>query len=183
MVVTLSFLTIMALALSLFLWPKFEVSNSTNFKVIALSYAVVALLASGYLYWPHFVNLTTPKPQWTKRNNPASQTDLDILLRADELLQEEANWDQKNERHCLIWAKNNLFCALALAQREVIGEYDHHGIPTQEIRFTILDQYPQRWSRHPIMDFNNHPDTSFVEIKKVLADTINTLKVRLITKD
>ncbi|TQV74598.1 hypothetical protein FLL45_06440 [Aliikangiella marina] len=142
-------------------------------------YAVLASLGAVFLYWPHFRYLVSAKPHWLSDENPVNAEDIKVLERALKLLEAPENWDQNDDRHCLIWEKKSLFCAIALAQKEVIGHYSHRSIPAQEVRFTIERNYPKRWDKHPIMDFNNHQATTFDEIQNVLSDTIQRLEQRL----
>lgn len=147
--------------------------------VFVLGYFTLASIAVSFLYWPHFRYLISRKPKWMKQDNPVTEQDLEVLHHAKSLLKNDDNWDQNDDRHCLIWERKSLFCAIALAQKEVTGQYDHRSIPAQEIRFTIEAQFPGRWDKHPIMDFNNHKDTTFAEIQNVLQDTIGRLESRL----
>jgi hypothetical protein len=67
---------------------------------------------------------------------PVSAQDLAILLRAKELLADEAHWNRHDDRNCPPQAKTySLFCALQKASVEVLGEYEHRRAALQEVRF------------------------------------------------
>ena len=138
------------------------------------------ILAAGYLFYPHFKNLTKPAPNaWTKRESPVSEKDVQILKRAASFLETEETWDQNYDRYCLIWIKKSLFCAIALAQKEIDGKYIHGSTSIQHVRYIIDDEYKSRWKYHPIMEFNNHPDTTFEEVKKLLSGAIIRIERKL----
>ena len=143
-----------------------------------ISMAII-LISAFYLYLPHLLKLTEADPDWKERDNDVKTSDLKVLEQAKILLDKEENWDKNDDRHCLIWDKKSLFCALALAQKEIEGHYCHRSIPIQEVRFTIVDQYPGRWSDHPIQDFNNHADTTYEDVCKILIVTQQRLLKRL----
>jgi len=43
----------------------------------------------------------------------------------------------------------------------------------------IDDHYRERWTKHRLIDFNADKDTSFEDIKSVLAQAIATVKAKL----
>lgn len=154
----------------------FDLLNNQLFQILLLC---IVLFSAGFLYWPHLKYLIRYKNNWEKNNNLVTKQDIKVLRYADSLLANENNWDQNDDRHCLIWAKKSLFCAVALAQKELAGGYSHRSVPVEEIRFIIEEQYPKRWSEHPIMDFNNHKETTFYQVKGVIALAIKRMELRL----
>jgi len=69
-----------------------------------------------------------------------------------------------------------LYCALALAGKEISGFYNENAGYTQEISLQIQKQFPDRHHLNtpagyicinPILNFNNHKQTTFLEIKKI----------------
>jgi hypothetical protein len=131
------------------------------------------LLAAAVLLVPVMLgSACTPHPQpaYEERDQPVSIEDLRILDRADQLLASEANWNRKDTRECPSGASTlSLYCALHAACIEVIGTYDHRRPALQEVRFAIESVSGGREFEHRLMEFNNLPETTFADVKKVLA--------------
>lgn len=108
--------------------------------------------------------------------------DLKIIERADEILSDESKWSKNDDRICeddIANKKFSLFCCLYKASIDVAGSYEHRRSAMQIVRF-ILEKYENgRVKEHRLMDWNNHPDTKFSEIKKVLSESIQTVKKAL----
>jgi hypothetical protein len=119
------------------------------------------------------------RPNYEERNVEVSQIDLDILLKADALLKDETVWRKDAVRLCSESSDLNLYCALEKASIEVTGKYMHRQPALQEIRFVIEDNYKNRWSVHRLADFNAHPDTTFNDVKLVIAKAVGTVKSKL----
>ena len=49
----------------------------------------------------------------------------------------------------------------------------------QIVRFTLEKYDITRVEHHRLMDWNNHPDTTFDEVKEVLSESINEIKKQL----
>ncbi|MGS2724271.1 hypothetical protein ACVBEJ_11040 [Porticoccus sp. GXU_MW_L64] len=153
-------------------------------KLVNILCMVGIILAAGYLFYPHFKNLTRENPEaWTKRESPVSEKDVIILKRAAFYLEKKENWDRSYDRFCLLWVKKSLFCAIALAQKEVDGKYIHGSTSIQHVRYVIDDNYKSRWKYHPIMEFNNHPDTTYEEVKFIINEAIKNIEERLNRED
>lgn len=141
---------------------------------------LLALLASALSGCYQTENgLVFGKPDYENRNIVVSQIDLDILLKTDVLLDDEALWRKDAVRVCSESSTLNLYCVLERASIEVTGKYMHRQPALQEIRFVIDDYYRNRWSVHRLTEFNAHPDTSFNDIKFVIAKAIGTAKSKL----
>ncbi|WP_457097775.1 DUF6197 family protein [Lysobacter sp. P5_B9] len=113
---------------------------------------------------------TAPTPAYEDRDQPVSLKDVEILDKADALLADESDWNRKDTRECPPDAQTlSLFCALQEASIEALGSYDHRRVALQEVRFAIEDVSGGREFEHRLMDFNNLPETTFDDIKKVLA--------------
>jgi hypothetical protein len=119
------------------------------------------------------------KPSYEETNIEVSQVDLKILRKADALLKDEAVWRKDAVRVCTESATLNLYCALERASIEVTGTYEHRRPALQEVRFVIDDKYKHRWSVHRLADFNAHPDTTFKDIKLVIAVAIENVSRKL----
>ena len=110
------------------------------------------------------------KPAHENRNQPVSAQDVEILDKAAALLSKESDWNRKDTRKCPADATTlSLFCALQKASVQVLGEYNHRRVALQEVRFSIEDVSGGRKFSHRLMDFNNLPETSFADVKQVLA--------------
>tara|TARA_B100000989_G_scaffold294298_1_gene273180 strand:- start:107 stop:532 length:426 start_codon:yes stop_codon:yes gene_type:complete len=100
--------------------------------------------------------------------------DLQIIELADSILSSPAVWNKQDDRECYNDVENNnysLFCALLKASQDVLGEYEHRRACMQIVRFTLEKYAEDRVKQHRMMDWNNHPDTSFEEVKKVLRES------------
>lgn len=101
---------------------------------------------------------------------PDPADDIRILDRASELLSDESRWNRRGTRECLPQAQTvSLFCALHAASLEVLGQYDHRRDALEEVRVAIAELFNGRRFEHRLMDFNNLPDTTFSDVKEVLA--------------
>jgi len=118
-------------------------------------------------------------PGYEKRNIEVTQIDLDILLETDALLKDGTVWSKAANRVCDGSTKLTLLCALEQASVEVNGKYTHRQPALQEVRFVIDDNYRNRWKVHRLEDFNSHPDTSFGDVKTVMAKAIETVRGKL----
>ena len=119
-------------------------------------------------------------PDYEKREIAVSQLDLDIILSASKLLENEAAWAKGAVSQCDESAgKFNLYCALELASIEVMGEYVHRQPALQEVRFAIDDHYRERWTLHRLADFNGHDETTFDDVKSVIEIASQRIKSKL----
>jgi len=118
-------------------------------------------------------------PDYEKKDIHVSQVDLDILIKADELLSNENSWRKVQVSDCSKSRKLDLYCALEEASVEVMGKYVHRQPALQEVRFVIDDHYRERWTKHRLIDFNTYKETSFEDIKSVLSKAIAMAKEKL----
>jgi len=120
------------------------------------------------------------KPYYLDRDRIVEDEDIQILAIALDLLADENQWNRKDDRLCFYEEKWSLFCALAKASTEVNvnAEYRHRRVALQEVRFTIDDNFADRWRVHKLMEFNNHSDTSFKDIRQVLLESKKRLEAR-----
>ena len=118
-------------------------------------------------------------PDYEKRDIHVSQVDMDILTKADALLSSESRWRKGRVSNCSQSEKFDIYCALEKASVDVMGKYIHRQPALQEVRFSIDDHYRERWEKHRLIDFNTNKDTSFKDVKAVLAQAIATVKGKL----
>jgi hypothetical protein len=102
-----------------------------------------------------------------------TQTDLDVLRKADDILADESKWNRKCARR---YAKEDktwsLYTALYKASLDVTGKFDHRLPALEEVRKTVEGLTVDKKYQHRLMDYNNDPETKFTDIKNVLKTTI-----------
>ena len=116
------------------------------------------------------------------RNLVFDSLDLKIIERADSILSSPLKWHKQDDRECaddIANGKYSLYCSLYKASIDITGEYVHRRSGMQIVRFIIEKYEKGRVKEHRLMDWNNHPDTTFEEIKKVLRESIETVKQQL----
>ena len=123
------------------------------------------------------------KAQGTTDSNsrpPITKADLQIVMRARELLNSEAKWNRADNRVCPAEAKTvSLYCALQMATVELGGKAEHRGAALQEARFVIDEIAVDRNYEHRLMNYNNDPMTTFADIQEVLRITESLITLRL----
>lgn len=108
--------------------------------------------------------------------------DLKIIQRAYSILSDTAIWNKQDDRQCdddITNGKYSLFCALFKASIDVSGEYIHRRPSLQIVRFTLEKYENGRVVNHRLMDWNNHADTTFEEVKQVLRESEEIVKQQL----
>jgi len=117
-----------------------------------------------------------------RRDQPVAQEDLEILIRADELLADKSKWNRKDDRNCKddeSADRRSLYCALQKACIEVLGAYDHRRVALQDVRFAIVDVTGVQKFAGLLRDYNNLPETKFDDVKQVLKVARENVSVRL----
>lgn len=131
---------------------------------------------------PH---ITATSDDLERRDRPATDDDLRILLKAHELLNTDAAWNRKDDRECAddeAAGKRSLFCALQKACIDVLGVYDHRRVALQEVRFAVEDATRGRDFEHRLRDFNNLPTTHLADVQRVLDVATDRVRARLKSK-
>jgi hypothetical protein len=124
--------------------------------------------------------LSNTSEELERRDQPVTEEDLRILVRANQILSSPAVWNRHDTRECHDSDKTwSLFCALEKASREVLKEYRHREVALQEVRFAIEDVTDGREFQHRLMDYNNLPDTQLADVKRVLTIATHRVRVRL----
>ena len=129
--------------------------------------------------------VTATSPELERRDQPVTNDDLRILLKAEELLKNESVWNRKDDRECdddEATGKRSLFCALQKACIDVLGAYDHRRVALQEVRFAVEDATRGRDFEHRLRDFNNLPTTRLTDVQRVLRVATDRVKSRLKNK-
>jgi hypothetical protein len=100
---------------------------------------------------------------------PVTAQDLLIVRKAKYLLRSPSLWNKKDNRICPPGTKKvSLFCALEKATIQVHGKFEHRGAVMQECRFLIQEIVPAKKYEHRLQGYNNDPDTTFEDIKRLL---------------
>ena len=124
-------------------------------------------------------DLAKTSEQLERRDQPVTNEDLTILVRASEILSSPSVWNRHDTRECHPDDKTwSLFCALEKASREVLKEYRHREVALQEVRFAIEDVTDGRDFEHRLRDYNNLPSTEFADVKRVLTIATHRVRVR-----
>jgi hypothetical protein len=99
---------------------------------------------------------------------PVTVADMQIIERAQEILESPDKWNRADNRVCPADAKTySLYCAIEKATVEIDGTFAHRGSAMQQARFVIDDLTASRNYDHRLMDYNNDPRTSFADIQHV----------------
>lgn len=108
---------------------------------------------------------------------PQNEYDVPILIRTMEILDEEAVWDRNDDRECESEKTQlSLYCALRQASIEVAGEFHHRAAALQEVRYLIDVVKPDNNYDHRLMDFNNDPTVTLVDVHELLREAIERLQ-------
>lgn len=108
----------------------------------------------------------------------ASDLDDAILRNALGRSQEDFAWDRRDDRECEDDGLGavSLFCILAAAIEEEVGVYHHRQPALEVVRQVIRERWPDRLSGHPVMDFNNHPDTTRDDLRGALEHALELVR-------
>jgi hypothetical protein len=108
--------------------------------------------------------------------------DLKILQKADAILSDSSKWNKNDNRKCdddIANDRYSLYCALSKARLETIGKYERGKPALKIVEFTIKKYEQRRVVENPLSEWNNHPDTTFEELKKVLKESMDEVKKQL----
>ena len=126
---------------------------------------------------------TRPVPDDPDARPPVTQSDVQVVRRARQLLASPAAWNRADNRQCPAGAQTfSLYCALETATIEVYGGFEHRGAAMQEARFAIEQIAPGRDYHHRLMDFNNDPGTTFADLQRTLEVLENRIVARLTSR-
>src|SRR5262245_35525920 len=107
-------------------------------------------------------------------------TDVSIVRRAEELLSEVPAWNHFGDRNCEASARSwNLYCALHRASLDITGTFQHRSAAMQEVRWVVDERTRGKDLEHRLMDYNNLPETTFTEVKGVLAEARRRLEAKV----
>ena len=113
---------------------------------------------------------------------PPTQDDIRILERARALLSDEGHWNKQDDRTCRPNPERwSLFCALMQATEEVAGGVHYRQPALQAAREVLNEVGGDRFGKHRIMDYNNHPATTLQELHQLLRTAQERLARRIPT--
>lgn len=100
----------------------------------------------------------------------ASADDIAILEATMKKLEDLPSWDRQDDRDCANDppGRASLFCLLVRAVEDRMGRYHHRQPALELVRAVINERWPDRWSSHQLMDFNNHSSTTLDDVRTVL---------------
>ncbi len=111
---------------------------------------------------------------------PPTSDDIRIIQRAKALLSDEKEWNRSDNRTCPPHPEKwSLFCALQQATQEVSGGVHYRQPALQMVREVLNEVGGNRLDKHRLMDYNNHRDTTLVEIQSLLSTAQSRLEQRL----
>jgi hypothetical protein len=117
-------------------------------------------------------------------NPPVGQDDIRIVRRAREILNSPDKWNRMDNRQCPASETNySLYCALEQATKEISKKFEHRGAAMQQARFVIDDDLAKgNHYHHRLMDYNNDPKTSFLDVQRFFTLLENRIQKQLDTK-
>jgi hypothetical protein len=114
-----------------------------------------------------------------ERQLPPTTDDIRIIDRAIALLT-AATWNKNDDRTCPPNpARWSLFCALMQATDEISGGIHYRQPALQAVREVLNEIGGNRFGKHRLMDYNNHPDTTLTEVHDLLRTAQTRLKQRV----
>lgn len=97
-----------------------------------------------------------------------SSKDIQVIEIAQKFLNGGQSWNRADNRECPEnEADVSLYCSLLQASEQVMGKPYHRQPAMQVIREIIGNRWPDRYSNHRLMEFNNHPSTSFSDLAEL----------------
>jgi hypothetical protein len=111
----------------------------------------------------------------------ATQVDLQIIKRAQDILNSPSKWNRSATQDCPSNATTfNLFCALHTAELEIVGKSEDNSMAMKEARTWITRSAPNG-SRYKarLIDYNNDPTTRFEDVQRLLQLVENDISKQL----
>src|SRR5436309_3424303 len=106
--------------------------------------------------------LLRAQPDDSRIRPPVTQTDLEIVKRAREILDSPAKWNRADNEACDQPKSISLFCAIRMADIEVNGKFDEGGAAIGAVRTIIGERAPRRLQYATrLADYNNDPAITF----------------------
>lgn len=110
---------------------------------------------------------------------PVTARDVEVAHRAGEMLATREAWNQTDRQNCSPTATTfSLYCALAKAQQDVTGSFDHDAVVMDEAR-TVIDFVGAKDYSARLVNYNNDPATSYADIQAFFRILERRLRRRL----
>ncbi len=103
-----------------------------------------------------------------------SPDDVLILERALVALDSVRTWDRADDRNCVNDAAGHrsLYCLIYRAVEEHMGRFHFRQPALQVARAVVRRHWRARVSTHPLMDFNNHSQTTMADVRHALETAL-----------
>ena len=106
--------------------------------------------------------------------------DSEIIDVAIATLSDERVWNKQDNRQCPDDAKKwSLFCALIKGCKDVTGQIHYRQPAMQAAREIVNVVGAKRVSKHRLMNWNNHPDTTLAEVRDLLNQAKDVVEKRM----
>jgi hypothetical protein len=149
---------------------SFILTTILGFIAIFIAFTTVSLAAQD-----------GPKTDDPDAHPPVTHDDVNIVQRAQQILDSPTKWNRADDRRCPADAKTfSLYCALEKATTDVTGNFEHRGAAMQEARFVIDEIAPNSKNyHHRLMDYNNDPATTFADVQTFFRKLQDRVSSRL----
>jgi hypothetical protein len=114
---------------------------------------------------------------------PATSNDVAILVSTLNRLGSIRAWDRKSDQDCrnLAPGLTSLFCMLSEAVEAQMGRYHHSQPAVDLVRTVIIERWPERFTTHLLVDFNNNPATTINDMRNLLEVALARARVEVAT--
>ena len=110
---------------------------------------------------------------------PATEDDIAILRSALAGLDTIAQWNRQEVQNCSSDpTTTGLFCLLYTAVEVRMGRYHHRQPALELVRSVIFERWRDRITSHQLIDFNNHPATTRVDLRTALQVALDRANVQ-----
>ena len=115
---------------------------------------------------------SNPKPAANSTVAMVTQTDVEVVRKAEAILDSPAKWNRASTPDCQQNAKTfGLYCAFEMASIAVIGRFDNDGAAINEARLLITNTAPNgKKYTNRLIDYNNDPTVTFDDVQRLLKD-------------
>jgi hypothetical protein len=109
------------------------------------------------------------------------QTQIEIVKKAQQILDSPAKWDRASTQDCKPDAKTfGLYCLFAAASVAVTGKNDENGAAISAARKLISNTAPNAAKYQArLVDYNNDPTVTFEDVQKLLKTVQTDLEKKL----
>ena len=147
---------------------------------------LVFVLIKTRQYIFQYIFLRKNKPPGFFRSNKIENEDVSVIRHALSLLSSEQKWAKNRGFHCIYGEQYTLYCALALAAKQVLGQYNEQAGYAQEVLIQIHKKFPDRLISgkrsyfNYLLNFNNNTRTTFSDVRNILKSTLAQLQRNIV---